>query len=118
MRIETAQAIEQAADLDLQFRCGHPRQRSADFLVELDQPLGRGEWRLAAMEAGARVAEELIEQVQLALQISVARLGHKNLRMDCNVVRMLLLDDLRCRSANLKLSRGPALRSNDVGSGD
>src|SRR5260370_21634096 len=115
-RIESAEAIEQTADLDLQLRRRRPRQRGADFLVELDEPLGRGERRLAAMKAGARVAQELIEQAQLALQIRVADLGHNILPLHRNGVPALLLDDVRRRSANGKLSRGPALRSADAGS--
>src|SRR3981081_1624853 len=89
VRIECAQARDQAAHVELQLRRERPFERIPNLAIDVDQLLRGSKLRLALAEAHARITQESIERQELALQIRfVERRLQVDLRsglVDCNL---------------------------------
>src|SRR5207302_4423015 len=85
--IERAQARGQSPDLELERRRGRLQARIADFPIDDDQLLGGGERRQAPMVAGARVPQQLVELMQIAIQVGRDEVVHAISRLRSAVIR-------------------------------
>ena len=74
MRIERVQARNEAADIELQLRRERPRERIANFKIDIAQLLRRSKRCLAVAESDARIAQKLIERPELSLQLRFVKL--------------------------------------------
>ena len=74
VRVERVEARNEAADMELQLRRERPRERIANFKVDIAQLLRRSKRCLAVAESDARIAEQLIERPELPLQLHLVKL--------------------------------------------